>query len=112
MSEYDYGQTQKDPPPSYRINKKGKLVGPDDKDVAEFLGDTPIVISGGSLRIVSLAELDDEDNAGKRTKRLRAQDTAKHVSSVHLKGFKPEEGKPNHFVPSDPADCHIIIHYS
>jgi hypothetical protein len=113
MPEKGSGQKQKGTSTAYRINRKGKLVGPNGKDVADALGDTPIVISGGSLRILSAADLDDDDNPGHRTKQLHAQDMAKHVSSIQLIGLKPDAANPNRFVPSNSANpvCTIIIHY-
>lgn len=115
MKEDDYGQDKQETSASFsfKINKKGKIVGPDGKEVANLLGDTPIVISGGSLQILSDAELDDDDHPGQRTKQLRAQDMTKHVSSVQLIGLKPDAANPNRFVPTNPAHptCTIIIHY-
>jgi hypothetical protein len=113
MATKKQSQTQKPSPPSYRFNKKGKIVGPDGKDVSDFLGDTPIVISGGSLSILSDAELDDEDNPGHDTKQLRAKDAAKHVTSILLVGLRQDATNPNRFAPSNPANpaCTIIIHY-
>lgn len=113
MAAKNSSQKQKDSPPPYRINKKGKIVGPNGRDIAGSDSDTPIVISGGSLQIISGAELDDDDHPGQRTKQLHAQDMAKHVSSIQLIGFKQDPANPNSFVPSNPAKpvCHIIIHY-
>jgi hypothetical protein len=107
------GQTKKSPAPRYRINKKGKIVGPDGKNVADTLGDTPIVISGGSLLILSAASLDDDDNPGQQTRQLHAQDMTKHVTSIQLIGFKPDTTSPNRFVPSNSSNpvCTIIVHY-
>ena len=106
-------QSKKDSAPRYRINKKGKIVGPDGKDVADTVGDTPIVISGGSLLILSAANLDDDDNPGQQTRQLHAQDQAKHVTSIQLIGFKPDAMNPNRFVPSNSGNpvCTIIVHY-
>jgi hypothetical protein len=115
MDANNYDQTQKGTSASFsfKINKQGKIVGPDGKEVSDALGDTPIVISGGSLEILSDADLDDDNHPGQRTKQLHAQDMSKHVSSVQLVGLKPDPANPNRFVPINTAHpvCTIIIHY-
>jgi hypothetical protein len=113
MAKKSSGQKQKGASPSYRLNRNGKLIGPNGKGVAVDVGDTPIVISGGSLKIISTGDLDDDDNQGQTTHELHAKDNTKHVTLVQLIGLVPEAGHPNHFVPSNPANhsCAIIIHY-
>lgn len=113
MAEKNYGKQKESSSASYRINRKGKLVGPNGKEVADSLGDTPIIISGGSLQILSAAELDDDDHPGQRTQQLHAQDMTKHVTSIQLIGLKPDAANSNRFIPSNPANpvCTIIIHY-
>ena len=43
----------------YRLDKEGRLIGPDGRIVALEAGDIPIIINGGSLSIVSVGALDD-----------------------------------------------------
>lgn len=115
MEDKDYGETEKGASASfsYKLNKQGKIVGPEGKEIRESVGDTPIVISGGSLEILSDMDLDDDNHPGQRTKQLHAQDMAKHVSSIQLIGLKPDPANPNRFVPINTAHpvCTIIIHY-
>jgi hypothetical protein len=113
MAAKKYPQSQKESSGSYRINRKGKVVGPNGKDVADTLGDTPIVISGGSLSILSAGELDDDDHPGQHTQQLHARDMDKHVTSIQLIGFKPDPANPNRLMPSNSSNpvCTIIIHY-
>jgi hypothetical protein len=115
MEDEYIGETEKGASASfsYKLNKHGKIVGPDGKEIRDAVGDTPIVISGGSLEILSDADLDDDGHPGQRTRQLHAQDMTKHVSSVQLVGLKPDLANPNRFVPSNPAHpaCTIIIHY-
>lgn len=98
---------------SYRLDSKGRIIGPDGKKVAVADGDTPIVISGGSLHILSGAPLEDDDHPGETTTQLHAEDQSKHVTSVQLVGVKPMLGNSLKFAPSNPDNpaCTIIIHY-
>lgn len=93
---------------SYKFDSKGRIIGPDGKKVADAAGDTPIVISGGSLAIFSEDYL--EDIKGQKTKLLFSVDTAKHISSVNLIGFEPAAGNSGLHKAIKPK-CAIEIHY-
>lgn len=110
MPRATYKKARKGSKKSYRLDAKGRLIGPDGKIVVLEGGDTPIVISGGSLDIVSVGELEDDDNPGQRTKSLHSVDSAKHISSLELINFKPAEGKTDVFVPTV-RRCFILVHY-
>jgi hypothetical protein len=98
---------------SYRLDKEGNLIGPNGRKVKLEVGDTPIVINGGSLSIISGADLDDDDNPGQSTHQLHARDATKHISSIQLIGFSPDATNPNRFVPTNQVTyrCNIFIHY-
>ena len=56
----------------YRLDKEGRLIGPNGRIVALEVGDIPIVINGGSCTIVSVGTLDDDEHPGQKTKQLRS----------------------------------------
>lgn len=92
---------------SYKLDKEGRLVGPKGRRVNLEAGDTPIIINGGSLTIVSVDALDDDDNPGHTTHQLHAHDNTKHITSVQLIGFS---ATPMTVAPTG-HPCTIIVHY-
>ena|SRR2546423_1587374 len=94
----------------YRLNEAGALVGPNGRKVKLEVGDIPIVINGGSLSIVSVGDLDDDEHPGQKTQQLRSSDATKHITFIRLIGFSPGPN-PNTFVPTNPPTCAIFIHY-
>ena len=98
----------------YRLDKEGRLIGPDGRIVALEVGDIPIIINGGSLSIISVGDLDDVQHPGQKTKQLRSSNANKHITSIELIGFSPDTtpgANPNTFVPTNPPGCAIFIHY-
>lgn len=95
---------------SYRLNKEGKLVGPNGRRVTLETGDTPIIINGGSLTITAFGELDDDDNPGHKTHQLHASDDTKHITFIQLIGFS---ATPMRLTPvTTDHRCTIMIHYA
>jgi hypothetical protein len=103
--------SKKGRPAHYKLNKKGDLVGPNGRKVKLDLGDIPIVINGGSLSIVSVGNLDDDEHPGHKTRQLRSTDTVKHITFIELIGFSAGPN-PTTFVPTNPPTCAIFIHYA
>ncbi|MDT5123137.1 MAG: hypothetical protein QOC96_2619 [Acidobacteriota bacterium] len=97
----------------YRLDKEGNLIGLTGRKVKLEVGDTPIVINGGSLNIASVGDLDDDEHPGQSTHSLHARDATKHISFIQLIGFSPDATNPNRFVPTNANNpvCHIFIHY-
>src|ERR1051326_7762062 len=96
------GASKKGKAAHYRLNKQGALVGPNGRKVKLEVGDTPIVINGGSLTIVSVGDLDDDQHPGQKTQQLRSSDATKHITFIKLIGFSPDTSpgaSPNTFVP-------------
>ena len=94
----------------YRLDKEGRLIGPNGRIVVLEAGDIPIVINGGSLSIVSVGDLDDDDHPGQSTHQLHARDATKHITSILLIGFS---ATPMRLAPitTDHA-CTILINYA